>query len=366
MNCQSSRSLHCQKLVPLAAWSCVVALVFGAGCQSGTAAKNSGGNGQAGKRSQNSAALLTPVAMSSLREKAIGIVEETAQASDPALRANAAEAASYLPARLKPVLAASLTDQNPGVRAVGAFAVGKAKVMALSTQAAALTEDAVPVVKASAIYAAIRTGVAADRSPLADMVLRDPSASTKRQAVDVLGALEEPSAKSLLKAAAKERFPELSPAQTRLLQLQIAAALVRLGDDSQRPVVRAALYPSQPDELEAAVLAVQILGELEDKEAAAQLVSIAEYRDRAGKQYPPEVRLAVAAALAHLGMPEGSFVAEQYVAHPSPMVRAQVASVYGVTKGKQNGARLAQLMDAPEPQVRIAAAAAVLRSLSRP
>jgi hypothetical protein len=47
------------------------------------------------------------------------------------------------------------------------------------------------------------------------------------------------------------------------------------------------------------------------------------------------------------------------------MVRAQVASVYGVTKGKQNGARLAQLMDAPEPQVRIAAAAAVLKSLSR-
>lgn len=365
MNFHPSRSPRRQNLVPVAACSCVLTLVLGAGCQSGNASRNGTGSGQAAKGGQNGSSVLTPVAMSSLREKAIGIVEETASASDPALRANAAEAASYLPARLRPVLEAALTDTNPGVRAVGVFAVGKAKVMPLSKQAAALTEDAVPVVKASAIYAAIRTGSTADRSPLADMLLHDPSASTKRQAVDVLGALEEPSARSLLKAAAKERFPELPPAQTRLLQLQIAAALVRLGDDSQRPVVRAALYPSQPDELEAAVLAVQILGELEDKEAAAQLVSIAEYKDRAGKQYPPEVRLAVAAALAQLGMPEGSFVAEQYVSHPSPMIRAQVASVYGVTKGKQNGARLAQLMDAPEPQVRIAAAAAVLKSLSR-
>ncbi|MCX5691596.1 MAG: hypothetical protein NTV94_17690 [Planctomycetota bacterium] len=353
----------CLKVLPAAA--CVLSLLVSAGCQSNGSSKKPAAGGQSRSDGQNARAAMASVAVSSLRERAIQIVEETASSPDASLRANAAEAASHLPARLRSVLEGSLADQNPGVRAVGAFAVGKAKVAALSKQAGALALDPVPVVKACGIYAAIRTGAAADRSPLAEMLLKDPSPSAKRQAVDVLGGLEEPSAKSLLKAAAKERFPELPPAQTRLLQLQIAAALVRLGDDSQRPVVRAALYPSQPDELEAAVLAVQILGELEDKEAAAQLVSIAEYKDRAGKQYPPEVRLAVAASLAQLGMPEGSFVAEQYVSHPAPMVRAQVAFVYGVTKGRQNGARLEQLLNAPEPQVRIAAAAAVLKSLSR-
>lgn len=359
----TSKKLGRLGLIPVAA--CSLAVIVNAGCQANGSARKPSEPPTTARAGGTSAAALTPVAMSSLRERAIQVVEETAASTDPSLRANAAEAASHLPARLRPILAASLTDQNPGVRAVGAFAVGKAKVAPLAAQAAALTQDPVAVVKASAIYAAIRTGVGADRSPLAQMLLTDPSASTKRQAVEVLGGLEEPSARSLLKAAAKERFPELPPAQTRLLQLQIAAALVRLGDDTQRPVVRAALYPSQPDELEAAVLAVQILGELEDKEAAAQLVSIAEYKDRAGKQYPPEVRLAVAASLAQLGMPEGSFVAEQYVSHPSPMVRAQVAFVYGVTRGRQNGARLEQMLSAPEPQVRIAAAAAVLKSLAR-
>jgi len=334
-----------------------------AGCKQAPRATPSG-DGSQRDSGPDGTQTLTPVSTSTLRERAIEVVEETAQSADPVLRANAAEAASYLPARLRKVLEASLTDPNPGVRGVGAFAVGKARVSSLSAAVAPLATDPVAAVRACGIYGALRTGSSVDRTPLADMLLTDPSASAKRQAVDVIGLLGDASAKPLLRAAAKERFPAMPPAQTRLLQLQIAQALVRLGDDAQRPVIRAALYPSQPEELEAAVLAIQILGELEDKEAAAQLVSLAEYRDRSRKQYPPEVRLAVAAALARLGMPEGSFVADEYVNHPSPLVRAQVASVYGVTKGRLNGGRLEQLMNAPEPGVRIAAAAAVLQSLS--
>ncbi len=308
---------------------------------------------------------LTPVSVSTLREKAIQIVEETAKAEDPTLRANAAEAASYSPTRLKPIIEKALKDPNPGVRGVAATAVGMAKVGGVSGILRELTSDPSAAVQVSAIYGILANGGEIDRTPLGQILMEDPSASVKRHAVDVLGMLGDGTAKPLLRSAAKERFAELSPAQMRLLHIQISAALVKLGENSERPVIIAALYPSQPEELEATVLAIQCIGGLKDSSAAAHLINLADYKDRAGKKYPPEVRLAVAAALAQLGMPEGSFVAEEYVHSSSPTVRSQVAFVYGETKGSRNGARLEQLLSDPDAQVRISAAAAVLKSLSR-
>ena len=358
------------RVVSVAAVAATLAM---AGCQQPQRAKKPASdasamatsNGGAGSTARNVASQPpAQVAISTLREKAIGIVEENAKSVDPTLRANAVGAAWYAPVRLRPIIEAGLNDPNPGVRAVAASVVGHAKLAGFTPQLQELTSDSQPVVRVSAIYALAANRVPVDRTPLAEVLLNDPSSSAKRQTVDVLGLLGDASAIPLLKAAARQKFPELSPAQTRLLQLQIAEALVKLGDDAQRPVIRAALYPSQPDELEATVLAVQSIAAIKDKEAAAQLVAIVEYRDRAKQQYPAEVRLAVAATLAQLGMPEGSFVADQYVQNPSAPVRAQSAFVYGHTKGKGNGAHLSQLMDDAEPQVRLAAAGAVLMSLA--
>jgi len=313
----------------------------------------------------NTPAPISNVAMSTLRERAIQIVEEVSQDSDASLRSNAVEAATYAPGRLQDVIQRGLGDKNAGVRGVTATAIGRSRIKGYTPQLQALLTDAEAITRVSAMFALLRTGVEIDRTPFAAYLLENPSPWVKRQVVDVLGLLGDPSAKGLLRAAAKERLPEFSPSQTRLLQLQIAQALVRLGDFTQRPVIRAALYPAQPDELEAAVLAIQIIGETQDKEAAAQLVNIAQYKERSGQKYPPEVRLAVASSLAQLGMPQGSFVANEYVNEPSPTVRAQAAFVYGVTKGAGNGARLVAMMEAPEPLVRISAAAAVLKSLAK-
>lgn len=311
------------------------------------------------------AALSANVAMSSLREKAIAIVEDTFRGEDPALRANAVEAATYASARLKGIITAGLQDPNSGVRGVAASAVGRAELKGYTALLQPLLRDEQSITQVSALFALLRTGTVLDRTPFAYYLMKDESPWAKRQAVDALGLLGEPSAKGLLRAAAAERFPTLSPSQTRLLHLQISQALVRLGDDSQRQAIRAALYPSQPDELEAAVLAVQMIGETQDKEAAGQLINLSEFKDRTGNRYPPEVRLAVAGALAQLGMTEGSFVADEYLADPSPSVRAQAAFVYGVTRGKSNGAKLEKLMNDPDVRVRISAAASVLKSLAR-
>jgi len=315
--------------------------------------------------SSNASVAFSNVSISALRERALQVVEETTTASDPTLRANAAEAAAYAPARLRSVLDRALRDPNSGVRAVAASAIGKSKLSGFRPAVSPLVTDSLAITRVCAIYAMIRDGAQVDRSPISQILLTDPSPSAKRQAAEILGLLGDRSAKPLLKAASKERFPELSPLQVRLLQLQIAAALVRLGEDGQRPVIRAALYPQSADELEAAVFSIQLLGELEDREAAAQLKSLAEYKDRTGQRYPPEVRLAVATSLAQLGMTQGSFVADEYLNHPAANVRSQVAFVYGATRGPQNGNRLAQLIEDSDAQVRIAAAGAILKSLAR-
>lgn len=315
--------------------------------------------------SADAGAAAANVSISALRERAIQIVEETSRSPEPSLRANAAEAASFALARLRPVLERALADSNSGVRGIAAFAIGKTKLTGFDSLLRPLLSDSLSITRISAIYAIIREGAPLDRSPLANALLTDPSPSTKRQAAEILGLLGDASAKPLLRAAAKERFPELSPLQVRLLQLQIAAALVRLGEDNQRPVIRAALYPQTPEELEVAVFAVQLLGELEDREAAAQLVSLVEYKDRTGQKYPPEVRLAVATSLAQLGITQGSFVADEFIKHPAANIRSQAAFVYGATRGPNNGNRLAQLAEDVDAQVRIAAAGAVLKSLGR-
>jgi HEAT repeat protein len=305
------------------------------------------------------------VSFSTLRERAIQMVEDTAKSSDPVLRANAVEAASYAPARLRPVIESGLRDSHPGVRAVTAFAIGKSKISGHAPGVNALLNDPVSIVRISAIYAAIRNGATVDRSPLGAVLMSDPSPSARRQAADILGLLGDESARPLLRDAANAKFSELPPSQVTLLRLQIAAALVRLGDEAQRPVVRAGLYPSTAQDLEAAVLAAQLLGELGDVPAQRQLVALDEYRDRNGQEYPPELRLAIATALAQLGKTEGSFVADKFLTHPSPAVRAQVAFTYGATRGPQNAAKVQTLLDAPEPQVQIAAAGAILKALAR-
>ncbi len=309
---------------------------------------------------------MTPVNASLLRERAIEIIEQNSVNPDASLRASATGAAAFVPGRLRPILEKGLQDTNSGVRGVTAMAIGRAQVKGFDDRLVPLLHDPEVITQVSATYALARTGGNVDRSPLASWLLNDPSPWVKRHAADVLGLLGDKSALPLLKAAAREKFSGISSEQMRILQLMLAEAMIRLGDDAQRPVIRAALYPSAPEELEVAALAVAMIGEVQDREASAQLVNIAEYKDSAGHAYPAEIRLAVAASLAKLGMTQGYFVADEYIANTSAVVRAQCAFVYGVTKGPENLAKLQRLMEDPEPLVRISAAAALLGSSAKP
>lgn len=320
--------------------------------------------GATGDVRQNSAKAEAPdaVALSAIREKALSTVRELATSETPQFRANAVEAAAETPDRLRSIIEAGLHDKNAGVRAVSAMAVGHKKISKLVYTVQPLTHDSNAYVQSAAIFALLRCGVSVDRSPLATLLLKDPSPQVRSQVAYILGELGDPSAIPLLKSALKSRAPTARPEQTRVFELQVAEALIKLGDQDQRGAVRAALFPSRQEELETTALACQILGEVEDRESVHQLISLSEYRDESGHSHPPEVQLAIAGALAVMGHRDGTFVADQYAAHKSPLVRAQAAYVYGEIAKVENWGKLDAMMGDSYPGVRIAAAAAILKS----
>jgi HEAT repeat protein len=301
------------------------------------------------------------VGVSEAREQAIGIVENFARGDDPLLRANAMEAAGFAPKRLGNAIRTGLTDSSVGVRSVAALAAGKAQMKELREQVLPLTRDSAPFVRASAICSMAKFGQSVDQTVLAEMLLKGSTPNVSQHAAYVLGEIRNPTALPLLHNAFAVRVGELPPAQQRVFQLQLTEAMVKVGDDSQRPALRAALYPSQPEEFELAALAAQALGETADRDAVGQLMALIQYRDRAGQVYPPEMRLASAGSLAMMGVESAVTTADEFATSKEPGLRAQAAHVYGRLRPQTSLAKLAALMDDPDPGVRLAAAAGVLR-----
>lgn len=304
-----------------------------------------------------------PIARSALRERALERLEQFGHDPDPTLRAHAIEALVAAPARLEPIVAVALRDEVPAVRTVAAMAVGRAQLARLTHAVRPLLQDHSPFVRAAAIYALRRLGADVDPTPLASILLTDPSPQVRAHVAYILGELGEPSAIGLLRQAARDPMPRAPVAQVRLLQLQIAEAMVKLGDDSQVQTIRAALYPARPDELEATALAVQIIGHVQDHGATDQLIYLSAYRNEFGQPMPAEVRLGVAESLARLGLRRGSFIADEYADSELPLVRAQAAMVYGQIGGAEALARLERMLEDPSAQVQVAASAGVLQAL---
>ena len=301
----------------------------------------------------------TAVELSTLREDALAMLTEAAASDDPQQRANAIEALASAPSRAADAARAGLTDENLAVRYVATMTCGRLGQRDLLPAVRPLLNDPSPVVRAAAIYATTALGGTADPSPLGRLLLDAGDTRQRAQAAFILGEIGNASALPLLRDAARRNPATATLAELRLLRLQIAEAMVKLGDQTAIATVRAALYPSRPEELEAAALAVQILGEINDRRSADQLIYLIE---RTGvDRMPAEVRLAAAAALAKLGERGGGFVADEYAAHEQAVLRAQAAAVYGELGDPANTGKLRELMSDPDPLVRLAAGAGVLR-----
>ncbi len=303
------------------------------------------------------------VTASAVREQAMVLIEQMSRDENAQVRGQAIEAAAMSPQRMRDVIEAGLKDENAGVRSIALMAVGKNQLRDLRPQAERLMTDGNNHVRASAIYATIRTGGKADQSPLAQMLFSDTNPMVSRHVAYLLGEIGNKSAVPLLRSAAIDRTKQLPPDQQPIFQLMVTEAMVKLGEKQELAAIRAALYPGQPGELEAMALAVQMLGEMKDRQAQGQLMNLANYRDQQGQQYPAEVRLGIALSLARMGVTGGEAVAiaDQYAKDQNAALRSQAAFVYGA-QGNAAVDKLAVLMKDPNPQVRVSAAASVMRN----
>ncbi|MEM7623333.1 MAG: HEAT repeat domain-containing protein [Planctomycetota bacterium] len=293
------------------------------------------------------------------REQALSVLLGFAESPDPQIRANAIEALSMVPRRAESAIRRGLVDQNEGVRAVSALAAGRAGLPELAAFLRPLSRDRASTVRVSAIAGLVLIGEPVDRTPIATVLLTDPAPRARAQAAFVLGELGDASAVQLLRQAAMTDIPRGEPGAVRSMRLQVAEALVKLGDEDAVQEIRAALYPSRPEELEFAALAAQILGNVKDEASAGQLITLTAFRS-GGRLMPAEVRLAAAGSLALLGREEGWFIADGYAADASAVIRSQAAHVYGRTRGGDNLAKLAIMLEDSSPLVRVAAASGML------
>jgi len=337
----------------------VTGLIVMAGAVMAPAACAAEGGQPAGKTATAKAP--TGLELSSRREQAIGALEKLSKHENAQIRANAVEALSAAPARASGVVGDRLLDANEGVRSVAAMVAGRLRMREHVERLESMTGDSSPYVRASAIYALRRCGADSDPSALSGLLLDNPDPRVRAHVAFILGELGDRSALGLLRQATGDSMPRANASRVRLLKLQIAEAMIKLGDDGQLSVVRAALYPARPEELEATAVAVQILGEVEDKGAIDQLIDLTKGEGETDRVMPAEIRLAAAGSLAKLGMPQGGFIADQYAGSENAVLRAQAAAVYGETGRAETLAALDRLAEDESALVRVSACGAIVK-----
>lgn len=321
-----------------------------------------------------------------LRADAVRIVQVMARDQDPFLRANAIEAMQSVPDRALPVAQLGLDDEHPAVRFTALVTIGKMRLRELGPAAVRALNDPDDSVRAAAMFAARRCGQEVDISELADM-LASPDPSVRGNVVMLLGMMGDPSALPMIAAMAQVPMPSQRVDNLRrtIVRVQFAEAQVLLGDPEAISPLRAAVY-SEFDEVR--VLAVTMLGRLQDASAETALMVMLD-----GREQPIELKLAAAEAVSHIGgraaikqlLDKTGFVL-QACGSDNPVLRSQAV----ITAGALDSARqrvyrqllpsdppaiwrlfedqsmvdaMARLMADAHPQVRLSAAAAVLRDL---
>jgi len=296
---------------------------------------------------------------SELRATAIDRLMRLTADPSPEIRANTIEALSPVRAQVEPVVALALSDPNAGVRTVAAMVAGRSQLRSLAPTIREMLGDDSPFVRSAAMFALGSFGEEIDLSELSLLLFEDENPRVRSQIAFILGELGEESAVPMLLQSMRQPMNQASVIQKKLFRLQVAEALIKLGHDDSIDAVRAALYPSRPDELEATALAVQIIGQIRDEPSIDQLIYLAD--PDADTPMPAEVRLGVASALAEMGYREGSFVADEYMDNQVDAIRAQSAIVYGKTQSRANLGKLEVMMlNDPSPLTQVAAAGAIV------
>jgi hypothetical protein len=207
------------------------------------------------------------------RERAIDLIQRGAVSSNALLRANSLQAMQYAPQHLKPLVQAGLVDENYGVRFIAAMLIGDEDLCDVSHLLEPLTRDESGSVRAAAIYGLRRCDRPVDLNPLAELILSDDPEVRGNTAM-VLGRLGNPSAAPLIRQAVGRGMELVSEPRVKMVDLQLAEALVMLGDANEIEAIRAALF-APPEQGELTALACMICGRLRDYRVVPNLVRLA-------------------------------------------------------------------------------------------
>ncbi len=298
-----------------------------------------------------------------LRASAIALLRQAAGDPEAVVRANAIQAMAHAPSELEALLVSGLGDPNRGVRFVAAMAAGTHRVCQISDLLEPLLLDNSDSVRAAAIFALRRCGRAIDPGPLSRMIVsEDPE--VRANAALVLAELGNASAVPMIRNALGVRMGRVTQARAAIVELQLAEAMVRLGDDTELEAIRAKLWvPVEQAELTA--VAIEICGRLGDKTVVPNLVRFAEEAGQGGRpRQPAEVKMAATWALARLEPSLASAaVPLAFVDSTEFQLRMQAALTLGELGSPATLGALAPLLEDERAQVRVAAAGAILQVL---
>lgn len=295
-----------------------------------------------------------------LRDTALQILRQAADAEYSLLRANAIEAMQFAPEHLDPLVRRGLVDDNRGVRFVAAMTIGEYQMENLAHLLQPLLQDESESVQAAAIYGLKRCLKTVDLTPLSSMIVSDDP-EVRANAAVVLGDLGNPTAAPVIQQAVGRGMDRVNAAKVKMVDLQLAEALVKLGETRQIEVIRAALF-APAEEAELTALACMMCGRLRDERTVPNLIRLARLTGQF--QQPAEVRMAATWALAHID-PTGTTmeVPMEYVTSRQYQLRVQAALTLGKIGLPAALGVLTTLLADENPMVQVAAAGAVLEVL---
>ncbi|MBC8202080.1 MAG: hypothetical protein H8E86_08535, partial [Planctomycetes bacterium] len=198
-----------------------------------------------------------------VQETATRILQSSLKESNPRLRANAIESLRYAPRELlEQAVQGGLGDANRGVRFVATMLIGKESLCELSLLLEPLLLDESESVQAAAMYSIYKCGGNVDLTPIAKMLQSD-NPELRGNAAMIVGQLGNKSAIEMIRDALKNTPEMITPIRRRIINLQMAEALILLGEKEELEVVRAGVF-SSIQEAEVTALACQIAGNLHD------------------------------------------------------------------------------------------------------
>lgn len=293
-----------------------------------------------------------------LRHAALEVSRQASGSSQAIIRAHAIEALIAAPTELDGVVGRGLIDVNRGVRFVAAMAIAKAKRTELSHLVEPLTGDASDSVRAAALAALAVCGRHPDLSPLATMV-RSNDPEVRANAYLAIGIIGNPSAMGMVRESVGGGFDRTDPARVKLVDLQAAECMVRLGRSEELEPIRAALF-APVEQAETTAMACQMIGRLKDAHSRPMLQRLVEASQESAR--PSEVRLAALEAMGNIGVDGERLLPqiEPYLRGSTPAVRAQACAALAATGTQAALGPLAAMLDDRDESVRVAAAYAVI------